>query len=653
MSDKYLTTIRNLSGLAPLSAMFVSLALVAAAQKVGAQQGAECLECHTGLPATAANLIPEETEEQIASATCDYSSADLFDGWGWNPVTRESCPPLEGGGETTETSSNCDYTNADLYDGWGWDPVARQSCPPLESSDPHARFPICSATFYDAEGDGFGWENEASCIVTSDSTPPPVFTNQQTGNQVDLVRAYWDGNSDLADRVVQCDLYYYDSYSMTYRTEDFPFRAGAGINNQVFPAYRFHHLALPPESPFEGFIADAAYVDNGEVLSTPLAAQPFWTTDDGRYIGPTVLQDPYLELVTRNSGAQAVRLWVNSRQDTALDLLDSGNRVRRDGYFECYDISGRDLRPTGRQGGGTNSPRVLSDLVVSSEGLSGQAQPEAIRNLDTGSDVSLRKAFWNYNQDLGGRSFSCESNVYLECDDCPTNYMPIEFFEYSFAKHFTSSGNRIHFTSGPVLGLFNESFLVENGVVQLSDYAIGGIFGSPYIEDTSQGVRFWTDSEFYTECIGISPTGTEPAVVNNNQCDYSSADAHDGWGWNSVTRTSCPPVSESSGTDPVETEVTDGCDYSNAGLDGWGWNPVTRTSCAPLTSGTGNVPENTESDNCDYSSAGSDGWGWNPVSLMSCPPLTQTPTADNCDYSSAGPDGWGWDPVARLSCPPR
>jgi len=167
-----------------------------------AQQGSECLACHTGLPATMANVIPEESgNEAPVSNACDYSSADLFNGWGWNPITRQSCPPLPAA--VDPVASTCDYSNASLYNGWGWDPVARASCPPVEEEDPHANFPICSATLFDADGDGFGWENEASCIVTSASALPPVFTNSETGNQVDLVRAYWDGNTDLADKVLR------------------------------------------------------------------------------------------------------------------------------------------------------------------------------------------------------------------------------------------------------------------------------------------------------------------------------------------------------------------------------------------------------------------------------------------------------------------
>ena len=309
-----------------------------------AQQGSECLACHTGLPATFENLITEESSnEPIASNACDYSSADLFNGWGWNPITQESCPPLT---DAPLLASNCDYANAASFDGWGWNPISRMSCPPLQEEDPHTVFPVCSATFYDVDGDGFGWENEASCIVTSESALPPIFTNNQTGYQVDLVRANWHANNDIANRVIQCDLYYYDSYSGQYLLEPVPFRAGASLNNQVFPSYRFHHQSLPLESPFIGMIDSVEYVEGSTITPTSFAGDANWTTNDGRYIGPTVLQSPYVELISLANGTKAIRTWHESRFDTALNLAFSGNRVQRDGFFECRDISGSDLTPT-------------------------------------------------------------------------------------------------------------------------------------------------------------------------------------------------------------------------------------------------------------------------------------------------------------------
>jgi len=523
-----------------------------------------------------ANVIPEESgNEAPVSNACDYSSAALFNGWGWNPITRQSCAPLPAAADPV--ASTCDYSNANLYNGWGWDPVARASCPPVEDPDPHADFPICSATLFDADGDGFGWENQASCIVTSASTPPPVFTNTETGNQVDLVRAYWDGNTDLANKVIQCDLFYYDSYNNQYQKEPVPFRAGASLNNQVFPSYRFHHLALPPDAPYQGWIAKVEYVNGSNITPTVFGAVPNWTTDDGRYIGPTVLQSPYIEKITRNNGSRGIRTWHNRRFDTALNLQFSGNRVQNDGYFECFDISGRDLEPTGRIGGGTSSPAVLSNLTFSTERGTLPEDPSTIISARTGDLIpGLKKAYWNYNADLAGKSVECSDYLYD-----PSLFPSGEFFplggltNHHFPYHFTNSGNRLYYSESQLRN-HNSSFLLENGVLQNPDddlYFTNLLFASDYVQVVGNATRFWINSSEYTECDGIKPTGTAPVVVDRNQCDYSNATQFNGWGWNPVTRQSCAPV-----TQPVPSN----CDYSNAAVfNGWGWNPVTRQSCPP------------------------------------------------------------------------
>ena len=596
--------------------LLMALILTAISQQIGAQQGADCLMCHTGLPATEFNVIPEETTEQ-AQAGCDYSFAADFDGWGWNAIAGESCPPLATPDTSQQSASTCDYSNAGLYDGWGWDPVNRASCSPQQSDDPHARFPVCSATLYDADEDGFGWEDNATCIVTSDSTAAPVFTNRQTGNQVDLVRAYWDGNTDLANKVVQCDLYYFDSYSMIYRTEDFPFRSGAGINNQVFPSYRFHHLALPPEPPYRGWIRDVSIIDNGEPIPTPLTTDPYWTTDDGRYIGPTLLQEPYLELITRNNGVKAIRAWVNSRQDTALDLYNTGNRVRRDGYFECYDINGRDFQPSGVVGGGTTSPTVKADLVFTTEPSPSQPELPAIQDPLTGEPVVLEKAYWDYNKDLAGRQALCLTFRFDE-RGLPNAYDPVGAYEFPF--HYVNSGTRIHYRDfgGPSPGRAG-SFIVEDGVLRNpdgSDLYDSVLFSSDYVQMLEEGIRIWRSPDEFKWCYNTQPTGSAPEVTDNNQCVYSNANQYDGWGWNPVTRTSCPPLAPVVDSAP-NTELS-GCDYNNVGDGGWGWNPTTRTSCPPLPQSAGTT--NSGLDNCDYSNAGADGWGWNPVTLVSCRP---------------------------------
>jgi len=161
---------------------------------------------------------------------------------------------------------------------------------------------------------------------------------------------------------------------------------------------------------------------------------------------------------------------------------------------------------------------------------------------------------------------------------------------------------------------------------------------------------------------------------NGQRSDTSCVDPDgDGWGWNSLTNSSCN-VSEPSngngtsntnalcvdpdgdgwgwnGTDSCRVIMPSGseisrCDYSNANIyDGWGWNAVTGESCRPL--------DLEVLQECDYSQSEEfSGWGWNAATLESCPPLQNRPN-DDCDYSDADLyAGWGWNPVTHESCPP-
>ena len=71
------------------------------------------------------NVADAEAPEPLIgpSDNCQYFDASNFQGWGWDPVARESCPPLE--------SLGCDYSQADIHDGWGWDAGTGMSCDPL------------------------------------------------------------------------------------------------------------------------------------------------------------------------------------------------------------------------------------------------------------------------------------------------------------------------------------------------------------------------------------------------------------------------------------------------------------------------------------------------------------------------------------------
>ena len=66
-----------------------------------------------------------------STPTCASASSDSDgDGWGWE--NNQSCI-VGSSTNNTATSDNCDYSAASQNNGWGYDSVARQSCPPRTS----------------------------------------------------------------------------------------------------------------------------------------------------------------------------------------------------------------------------------------------------------------------------------------------------------------------------------------------------------------------------------------------------------------------------------------------------------------------------------------------------------------------------------------
>lgn len=76
---------------------------------------------------------------RFSQSVCDYISANVNGGWGWNPITRMSCGPC------------VDWDG----DGWGWDGM--NSC----------RIDLQEPTCFDSPptGDGWGWNGSAACRI--------------------------------------------------------------------------------------------------------------------------------------------------------------------------------------------------------------------------------------------------------------------------------------------------------------------------------------------------------------------------------------------------------------------------------------------------------------------------------------------------------
>jgi len=252
-----------------------------------------------------------------------------------------------------------------------------------------------------------------------------------------------------------------------------------------------------------------------------------------------------------------------------------------------------------------------------------------------------------YSQETG-------SEVYLYDVDNDVSTVIHSQSSSSTQPRISENGQYVRFYANGILSIYDR-VSTETYTFGLSTECIdtdGDGWG--FIEHDRKSCRIDNASDSSTQ--NTEDQITNPILVETNTavgvCNYSSAAAHDGWGWNNTIKKACPPLETALPTETTQlisepNDSANDCDYSNATLhNGWGWNPVTSQSCAPL-------------DECDYSNAlDHDGWGWNASTQMSCPPSgnrsnLESIANNDCNYSNALlHNGWGWDPVAGKSCPP-
>ena len=144
---------------------------------------------------------PTQADQPIIFPTCSTSVTD-FDGDGYAWENNQSCSTNTAADTATPTASNnalivnpldffpaCSSTvTDDNGDGYSWE--NNQSCyitsttptvnaipyasTPDQTPDLLALFPACGSTIRDDNGDGYGWENNQSCIITAISAPTGV-----------------------------------------------------------------------------------------------------------------------------------------------------------------------------------------------------------------------------------------------------------------------------------------------------------------------------------------------------------------------------------------------------------------------------------------------------------------------------------------------
>ena len=165
--------------------------------------------------------------------------------------------------------------------------------------------PVCREVAADPDGDGFGWQDNASCIITMESEPAPTIINRETNELVNLTRAYWNPPVDLYNKTVFCVNNIYSSRAGAYVADNDPSR-------ETHYTFHYTHFPLTTEAPFTGIVQSEHFVTAGPV-SELYYEESFtsWSMDNGIYTGGAPFtQSPYVEIVTEPStNEKAIRTW--------------------------------------------------------------------------------------------------------------------------------------------------------------------------------------------------------------------------------------------------------------------------------------------------------------------------------------------------------
>lgn len=353
----------------------------------------------------------------------------------------------------------------------------------------------CRSGAADPEQDGYGWQQAyygiwSSCIAGGNYQKPTI-VNQQTGAQVDLIRAFWDPNADIANKTIRCTQHEFNATTGVYEQS-------ADLVNQVPFAWlhndtSYFHRSLPDQAPFQNTAFKKLAFD-GELLNPEdewaVRYLPYWSVQNGLYVGPSPLaRSPYVELVNLDSdSSSAVRVWgrVELYGGNYGNYRTSTNDS--DVYHLCYDNSGASFEPTGIPGvGGAPMVPIPDNLSVTLGDISALEEHPEIINKQTGQTVTLEQRAWNYNKDLANRILHCEDYVWddraaiyrdrLWLNDEDTSYTSYVFHAYNegdyvlvssrdFTLHSYWSTQRVSITDG----VFDwdiaagEYELIDNGV---------------------------------------------------------------------------------------------------------------------------------------------------------------------------------------------
>ncbi len=237
--------------------------------------------------------------------------------------------------------------------------------------------------------------------------------------------------------------------------------------------------------------------------------------------------------------------------------------------------------------------------LISSFRLAG----EPYRLTQTHRDTSGTDLVWN-NNDLAGKTVRCDSyeRAFLPSADPKHEYTRARYditFMTDDSIPATAAGESLSdvtahlFTRGWSIGQFGRletglqpgftsiGFTTEVGYIFIEDSAsvnsdgerIVRSFSHCWLRDESAPLRATGYCVDYDgDGIGWNGTGECAVAPVSPNCDYSASRFNAGWGFNSLTGESCPPVDNT-----ASFTAEDRCIGNSP--DGWGWNQALLQSC--------------------------------------------------------------------------
>lgn len=362
----------------------------------------------------------------------------------------------------------------------------------------------------------------------------PVVVNQQTGAQVELTRAYWNANVDMADRSIKCDGFRFNTESAVY---------------EFYGARYYRHAPILTTS-VESYLIGHGGPEHDR-----------WRVQDGVYRGVAEFDShEYLELVNYEPSSGVT------------NQVSSYNSIRvwhsPSVYSVCFDQSGTSFIPTGSADIGNTNLVVLDEL----EDFSFQFPPPLDANHEVpviyrdGEQVGFVRGEWDYNNQLANETVSCVENL-PPYDGIGSPETPIRLRQ-DYLAYFGGDSVYLHETYSDFDAVDRYTYSRST-----SDINLGGLgFSDNYMELTEAGFNIYVSESRYFSCS--APTPKRVLALMPESCDYSTADQFNGWGWNPITQQGCHPLDftndamgEDSENERVISDDSVSDDQSNEGDD--------------------------------------------------------------------------------------